>query len=272
MAIITISRGTFSGGQALADCVARKLGYRCLSREELLTNAAKEFGVPEDKLNTALMNKPGFLEGLSLRRIHYIAYVRAALCKEAQKDNLVYHGQAGHLLLKGVPHALRLKIIADIEFRIKSAMERNKFGREEAIEYIKRVDDERNKWVKAVYNVDRNDPTTYDMVINVQHITIESACEMVCRTVDLEFQTTPEKQRVMDDIMMAADIRAQIASSRNIKDDDIEILCQDGVVSILGSVSSLEDADRIREVVRKQPGVKDIVSHLKAPIQTRIRF
>lgn len=270
MAVITISRGTFSGGQALAECLARKLGYRTLSREELLTRAAREFGVSEDKLNTALMNKPGFLEGLSLRRIHYIAYVRAALCKEVQKDNVIYHGQAGHLLLEGIPHVLRLKVIADMEYRILAAMERNHLSREEAVEYIKRMDEERNLWVKALYHVDRNDPTTYDMVINLERITIESACEVVCRTVEAEFRTTTESQRIMDDMVMATDIRARIAMARDIKDDDLEVHFQDGIVTLLGSVNSIEDADRIRTLVRQQPGVKDVVSKLKAPIQSRI--
>lgn len=272
MAIITISRGTFSGGQAMAECIAAKLGYRTLSREELLTRAAREFGVSEEKLNTALMNKPGFLEGLSLRRIHYIAYVRAALCKAVQKDNIVYHGQAGHLLLQGVPHLLRLKVIADMEYRIKAAMERSHLSREEAIEYIKRMDEERNQWVKAIYQVDRNNPTTYDMVINLEHITIESACEVVCRTVEAEFRTTPESQRIMDDLVMATDIRARIAMARDIKDEDIEVQYHDGVVTLLGSASSIEDADRIRTLVRQQPGVKEVISKLKAPIQSRIGF
>ena len=46
MAIITISRGTFSGGLQVAECVAEKLGYRCVSRE-VLVNAAKQYGVLE---------------------------------------------------------------------------------------------------------------------------------------------------------------------------------------------------------------------------------
>jgi FixJ family two-component response regulator len=35
MPIITISRGTFSGGKELAECLARSLGYACISREVL---------------------------------------------------------------------------------------------------------------------------------------------------------------------------------------------------------------------------------------------
>ena len=43
MAIITISRGAYSGIEALAERLREELGYRLLSREELLVNTAKEF-------------------------------------------------------------------------------------------------------------------------------------------------------------------------------------------------------------------------------------
>ncbi len=81
MAIITISRGTFSGGQSLAECIAEKLGYRCISRE-VLVEAAKQYGVPLEKLSKALEDAPGFLERLTTERAHYLACIRVALCKE----------------------------------------------------------------------------------------------------------------------------------------------------------------------------------------------
>lgn len=59
MSIITISRGSLSGGQELAERVARRLGYRCISREVLVEAAAK-FGVPELKLSEYLEKMPGF--------------------------------------------------------------------------------------------------------------------------------------------------------------------------------------------------------------------
>ena len=90
MAIITISRGTFSGGQQLAECVAEKLGYRCISREVLL-KAAGEYGIPEEELSRALSKKPGILERLTSERDHYLACIKAALYKEAKNDNLIYH-------------------------------------------------------------------------------------------------------------------------------------------------------------------------------------
>ena len=40
MAIITVSRGTFSGGKALAECLSRRLNYRCIDRDMLVRKAA----------------------------------------------------------------------------------------------------------------------------------------------------------------------------------------------------------------------------------------
>ncbi|MGO9691663.1 MAG: cytidylate kinase family protein, partial [Syntrophobacteraceae bacterium] len=49
MAIITISRGSYSNGKEVAEKVAQKLGYKCYAREVIL-EASKEFNIPEIKL------------------------------------------------------------------------------------------------------------------------------------------------------------------------------------------------------------------------------
>jgi hypothetical protein len=40
MSIITISRGTLSGGKMLAECLSRGLGYKCIDRDVLVEKAA----------------------------------------------------------------------------------------------------------------------------------------------------------------------------------------------------------------------------------------
>ena len=264
MAIITISRGTYSGGQAIADRVSKELNYHCITREELLAETANQFKIPQEKLNIALANKPGFLEGHKLRRIHYIAYIRAALVRMVKEENAVYSGLAGHLLLHDAPNVLKVKVIADMEYRIKGAMERDNLSRDEAIKDIKKTTNDRNKWVKAIYHVDRNDPRGYDLVINLEHMTLPTACEVVCAVArHQEFQPTPETQKKMIDLIFASDIRAKIALDRNITDHDIEIDADGSTIHIWGTADSLDDADRIRELVRNAPGVARIESHLR---------
>jgi cytidylate kinase len=263
MAIITISRGTFSGGQRLAQCVADKLGYRCIARIEL-HEAAKRYGVHDEELSRAISETPGLLERLGSERARYLACVRAALVREVRDDNVVYHGLAGHFLLKGVPSVLRVRAIANIEFRVKNAMERNRSTRKEALEYIKRVDEKRIRWTKLLYHADLNDPHLYDLIINLDNISISSACEIVCCSVGLEeFARTPNWQMIMDNLVLSTEVKAVVTSSKGIGDSGLEVEADGGVITLLGTVGSLQDADKIREIVGGIRGVRAINSKMQ---------
>jgi osmotically-inducible protein OsmY len=262
MAIITISRGTYSGGRILAECLSEQLQYRLLSREELLQGAAKRFHPTEEQLEDALLHRPGFLETGKLKKLHYVYCVQAELARAAQGDDVVYHGQAGHLLLKGVPHHMRVRVVANLDYRIAAAMERANIKRERAIDLIRELDEERDKWVQWVYGTDRNDPLAYDLTVNLERTSIDSACTMVAESVQRDFQTTPESQQVVDDLVLASEIRAQIGLDPSIHDDRIDVDCEAGIVTLSGTVRSLVDADRARELVREIPGVKQVDSQM----------
>ena len=57
MAVITISRGSFSGGKMLAECAAARLGYRCIDREVIVEKAAA-YGVSQAEIRNALEKPP----------------------------------------------------------------------------------------------------------------------------------------------------------------------------------------------------------------------
>ena len=105
MSVITISRGSFSGGKTLAECLAEKLGYRCIGRETIVERAAAS-GVSHEELLDALLKPPGFLERFQHKRYQYLTLFQAALAEEVKNGNVVYHGNAGHLMLKGAARRL----------------------------------------------------------------------------------------------------------------------------------------------------------------------
>ena len=113
MPIITISRGSYSRGKEVAEKLAQDLGYECISRDILL-QASNEFNLPEIKLIRALHDAPSVLDRFTYGKERYVAYIRSALLTYAQQDNLVYHGLAGHFLLQGIPHVLKVRILADL--------------------------------------------------------------------------------------------------------------------------------------------------------------
>ena len=258
MAIITISRGTFTGGQVLAECIADNLGYRCISRE-VLVDAAKQYGKLEEILQVALIDKPVISDRTTLERIHYLSYVRAALIKDAKDEKTVYHGHAGHLLLRGVPHVLRVRVIADMEFRIKAVIDRKHISREEAIRFIKKVDDERAEWTRFLYQVDWNDSSLYDIVINIDRISLSDACDVVSHMANMEiYRATSESKKTIDDLELSSHLRAMIAADKDIEDSDIQVTADGGVVTIDGTLDSTREAEQIKAITRKIPHIKEV--------------
>ena len=109
MGIITISRGSFSRGVEIAEKLAKKLGYECISREILL-EASNEFNVPEAKLQQAIQDAPSIFDHIKDGKKKYVAFIRQAFLEHIQNDDLVYHGYAGHFFAKEIPNILKVRI------------------------------------------------------------------------------------------------------------------------------------------------------------------
>jgi len=139
MPIVTISRGSYSRGKDVAEQLARKLHYDCVSREILL-EASEEFNIPEISLVRAIHDSPSILERFRHGKERYISYYQYALLKHVQKDNVIYHGLAGQYFLRSIPHVLKVRILASMEDRVKEVMRRDQVSRQDA-EHRLRTDD-----------------------------------------------------------------------------------------------------------------------------------
>jgi cytidylate kinase len=253
--IITISRGTFSGGKALAEAVAQKLGYRCIDREHIVQKAAA-WGVSQDDLRTALEKPPSFLGQSPQTKYIYLALIQAALTEEVRNGKAIYHGLGGNLLLGKGPHVLRVRVIAPMEFRIDKVQNRLKCNRKEAIAYIEKMDQDRRKWTKFLYDLDWSDPSLYDVVINLEQINLQEACDVVCSISQLKcFEFTPESERAMDDLAIASRVKAKLAMDSSTSDFQFEVVAEGGSVSVKGEIVGPAQAKKISEIVRAVPGV-----------------
>jgi len=179
MAIITISRGTMSGGRAVAECLATRLGYPCLARE-VLQDAAKALGASEETVQQKLQMPPGPWDLLTRERTAYIVAVQAALAAQCVGGNLVYHGLAGQLLLRDLPGVLRVRLIAPVPVRVQALLAQHAHTNHAAAErFIRRIDHQRRRWVRLMYGVDLTDTTLYELTVNLESITLDTACVMI---------------------------------------------------------------------------------------------
>ena len=270
MAIITVSRGTFVGGQALAECLAERLGYRCLSREEVLQAATAEYGVPVEKLVAAMDKPPSFWERLIGERTVYLNYVRAALCERVRGGDVVFHGYVGHLLLGSISHVIRVRVIAETESRIEAAMRAHNLSRKDAIARINKIDQDRARWTRFLYGVDWQDAALYDAVLNLTRLGVDGACDIVASMTRMEaFQPTAASLKAMEDLALGSRVWAALATDPHTEAPDLTVSADGGVVSITGSVWSSEVADAVPLVARRVEGVRDVRAELTiAPLYT----
>jgi cytidylate kinase len=257
MAVITISRGSYSRGKEIAEKVAAKLNYECISRD-LLLEVSKEHNIPELKLVRAIHDAPGILMRLNHKEEKYIAFIKSALLNHLKADNVVYHGLAGHFFVKDAPHALKVRVLADMEDRVRLEMERKGIGAEEARRILEKDDEERRKWSQRLYGIDTTDPSLYDLVVHIKQLTVDDTVEMICTCVSKDqFQTTPESQRMIEDLALSATIENALMDVWT----DVTV-CVDNRVAYIETQAPTRVEERlikeIREVAQAFEDISDV--------------
>ncbi len=265
MAIITISRGSYSKGKEIAEKVAERLNYDCISRDILL-EASQHYNVPEIKLVRAIHDAPTVLDRFGYNKERYMAYIQCAFLEHAQKDNMVYHGLAGQFLIAGVSHVLKIRIIAEIEDRVRLEVERENIPEETALKTIRKDDDERRKWALTLWGKDCWDPSLYDLIIHVHRLTTENAIDLICDSVAGEqFKTTAESQAKVEDSLLAARVKTKLVDHL----PGCKVGAKDGSVFVNVQEEISREAkikEEIMALTHGTPGVQEVKVHISPAV------
>jgi len=262
MSIITISRGSYTKGKEIAEKVAESLGYECIYRA-LLLEASEHFNIPEIRLVRALHDAPSVLDRFTHGKERYVAFIENAFLEHVHKNNVVYHGLAGHFFLRGVGHGLKVRIIARLEDRVKWEMERENISHAKSLQILKKDDYERRQWALALYGIDTKDPILYDLVINVGNMSVDCAVKMICDSSQTPcFKTTPESQQTVDNLLLASRVKIAVigewpeinvsASNATVYADVTAPLAQEDIVrsEITELARTVTGVDEVRVNVR----------------------
>jgi cytidylate kinase len=236
MSVIAISRGSLYATKKLAEGLKQRLGYAIISREEVI-DAAKRYGIEETGLgekDIMELHPPGYWHERANERMHYLTCFKTALLDFALQGSIIYHGNLAHVLLNDVPLVLRVRINAPIENRVKLLMNEMGIPREKAIEKIKDMDYKRRLWVQFLYDAEVFNPIFFDLVLNLERISIDDAIELVVNEVKKEqFQPTQESMKTLRDIHLAGVVKANLMSSPKTKAMDIEVIADSSISKIV---------------------------------------
>ena len=259
MQIICISRFSYGYGKELAERLADKLGYQSVAREELIDKATAS-GIPVGKLETAIVKRQLFTEELGIETDRFKAFMTASLCEQALKGGIVYHGRGGHLVLPGLIHVLRIRAIANMEDRIKMVMQRMNIARKQAKQYIEQVDEDRRKYSRFFYNVDCDDPSHYDIVVNAAHLAVDNSASALMHLAQLpEFQLTPALNQKIHDLLLESKCRLAIYQDERTRGVKVTVSAEKGNVSITYIPRHGKKAEAIPSVIERIDGVKSLI-------------
>jgi len=260
MAIIAISHQMGAGGTEIGMGAAQRLGYHYVD-QELIQDAVRRYGLVEEKLSHLDESKPTLFERFDAETRHYITILQTTLLEFAENDNAVLMGRGGQWLLRGIPHVLRIRVIAPFEQRVRQWIRRTAEvagetpNQRAAADLLRRDDSEKSGRMRYLYEVDLADPALYDLVINTEKLRFEAAVEMIERAVRRpEMATSDSARRIVASRALASRVQVALATHPETRRYRITVEAQDGVVTLEGTAA----LERALDVARDVPGVRDV--------------
>ena len=189
--VIAVSREPGSGGRILSQTLARRYGLDMFHQEVLHEMAASS------KVSTTILESldergVSVLEDSISALVHerhlwpdrYLQHLMKVVGTIGKHGNAVIIGRGANFILPPQGR-LRIRVTAPMDVRI--ARVANDYGatREDAQRRIIRTESNRRAFIRKYFNADIADPKNYDLIINTEMLTIDTAVECVGRAAGL---------------------------------------------------------------------------------------
>ncbi|MEI6520544.1 MAG: cytidylate kinase-like family protein [bacterium] len=187
--IVTISRQAATNGELIAQLVAERLSLKVFDKEiveEVARRLHKECGTIK-QMDEALINP---VESIlmewreSISEQTYIRQLRGAIRSISKQGNAVIVGRGANFILRN-PDCLKVRITAPLELRVAMYVAGEGCTEKEALEWIKKTDKRRHDFIRKYYEADVDNPSNYDVVINLAGLTLEKAVDVIVKAAEI---------------------------------------------------------------------------------------
>jgi len=263
MSVITISRQLGSLGTEIARGVAEKLDYEYVDKEKI-GKTLTEYGLPEPDVERFDEKKPPFWDSWQIQRRKFLHFIQAVIYDLAGKGNVVIVGRGGQVLLKDLPGVLHLRIVAPFELRVRRTIEREGGDEKQVARSLRRSDRDSDGFIRSFFDVDWNDQNLYDLIINTQKFSVETAVSVILESVQSPKVREGEKrgkEKLADRALMQK-VEATLLDILGIDIRHTNIQIEKGVVTLRGAVSSPVEKENCQQALSKIAGVNRVYNQL----------
>lgn len=269
MSILTIAREHGAWTAKAAECLAQRLQATILNKEEL-ERRLLEAGMKSKLFRQYDERKPGFLSAFSADQDIYLLYLKGVLLQAASQGNVIVLGRGAHLLLKGLPNCLRVRLVAPLEYRLRNVQEEYGYDQETANRLIHKCDADRAGFLHFHFNEEWADASLYDLTINTSTLSQEQLLDLLAS--QLSCRVTPpqeeEARRLLGNRLLAQKVATALLVEQKISLAFLDVLADDqGRVTLLGATATAVAAHQAAEAARHIPGVTEVVNQIRVAME-----
>ena len=169
--VVTVSRDFGSMGKSVAHLLADTLEVRCCDRY-ILQQVARRAHVDEE-LVKVLDEHVSKIDGHWWQHLlqkdaftyeDYYHYLVKTVLSISRTGGVII-GRGAHLIL-GEKRAFRVRINGSVEQCARRVAKREQINKEESIQRVQEVNNERAEYMRMLYDTDINDNSAYDLMLN----------------------------------------------------------------------------------------------------------
>lgn len=265
MSLITLTSGRGCGESSIALAVSRKLEIPLFDDKRLLAEAAGT-GIDKRAFEGIDRKIPGFWSKLLyLRPRVYMELLESVVLRAASGGEGIFPGHGAPFLLQDFDCAFHVRLHSSPAARVERIMAETGVNPNAAKKELRKSDSDRKKFIRYAFRRDWDDPSLYDLVINLDKMGEEAAVETVVRASE-----TPGVQacslktmEALERLSLASRVRAVIRET-SLRPESLYVdVSGNGVVHLSGEINPLESKDRILDAVRSVPGVVSVQSSIR---------
>ena len=257
--MIAIFSGLFCSADAVIRDVIDSTGYRLVTDDQIINNAAKASGMSESKIRRAFAAKTSVFNKFTHEKECSISCLRLALATELEKSPAVVHGFSGLLIPQSIRHVLRVCIIAEMPYRVEQAAIIQDLGQKEALKQIHARDADSAAWTETLFSTkDPWDNTLYDIVIPMNRLNVAKAGALIEENLIKDaVRRTVSSTQSQTDFLLAATVEMALCRAGH----DVSVAAENGAVLLTINKQVLMLArleEELKSIAGAIPGVKSI--------------
>lgn len=266
MHFVTFNIKLGSRGQEVAAGVARELGYRLCDREEI-ESAAREMGFLASVVEVDEKTPSMFQRIFSHKPAIELDRLNSAIYELAKGGDCVFVDRAAQVLLKSFSCALHVLITAPEERRVQNLVAGG-YDPEGALKAVHQSDHEKGGFLKFAFGLDWSDPELYDLVLNMDKVSVGLAVETVvgmARSAEIK-ACSADAMRSLSALALGHRAEAAVIEAGLSYGPGTAVsvtVPAPGRVRLSGLVGDEASKKRAEEVVKRVPGVETVENWIR---------